>query len=112
MNSIAKKIIIYSLVGIMQVGLGVTVIEASPVYNDGPQRIVQLEDRHDDNDRQQENVKRLRDENERHEREMRRRDHESDREYHERQRRENKRHENALHDIEILLTGISICSRY
>jgi hypothetical protein len=48
MKSIAKKIMIYSLAGIMQVGLGATVVAASPLYNNGPQ-IVQL-DRHDDHD--------------------------------------------------------------
>ena len=37
MNNIVKKIMIYSLAGIMQLGLGATIIEASPLHNDGPQ---------------------------------------------------------------------------
>lgn len=80
MNSTAKKIMIYSMAGIMQVGLGATVVAASPLYNDGSQQIVQLDDRHD-----QENI--------RHEREMRRHDGENDRDWHDRQDRENRRHE-------------------
>jgi hypothetical protein len=39
MNSLAKKIMIYSMVGMMQVGLGTAVVAASPLYNDGTQRI-------------------------------------------------------------------------
>jgi hypothetical protein len=98
---IAKKIMIYSLAGIIQIGIGTAVVAASPLYSDGPQRLVQLDDRHDDNDRQREHDKRQREENERHEREMRRHDGESEREWHERQKRENERHKNALYDIEI-----------
>jgi hypothetical protein len=45
MKNIVKKIAIFSLVGIMQVGLGAAVIEASPLHSDGPQRIIQLDDR-------------------------------------------------------------------
>jgi hypothetical protein len=110
MISIAKKIMIYSLAGIIQVSFGITFIEASPLYNDSPQKLVQLDDGYHENDRQREHTKQLREENERHEREMRRRDHESDRDYHERQKRENKRHEDALHDIEIILIGFKIGS--
>lgn len=103
---------IYSLAGIMQVGLGAAAVAASPLlYNDNPQRIVQLDDGHHD-DGQQEYNKQLREENERHEREMQRRDHESDRDYNERQRKENERHENVLRDLEIILTGIRIGSDY
>jgi hypothetical protein len=43
-KNLAKKIMIYSMAGMMQVGLAVTVVAASPLYNDGPQRIVQLDD--------------------------------------------------------------------
>lgn len=106
MKNIAKKAIIYSMVGIMQVGFSVSVIEASPQHS--PQQIIQL-DNHD-NDRQREHDERLRQENERHEREMRRRDNESDQEWHERQKREKKRHEDALRDISIFLIGIEIGS--
>jgi len=100
---------IFSLAGMMQAGLGTAVVTASPLYNDNPQRIVQLDDGHHDDDG---HVKRLREENERHEREMQRRDHESDRDYNERQRKENERHENVLRDLEIILTGIKIGSDY
>jgi hypothetical protein len=105
-KNVARKIMIYSMVGMMQVGLGATVgatvIEASPFYNDGSQ-IVQL-------DRQSEHDERQRQENERHEREMRRHDGENDRDWHERQRIENERHEQALHDIEAFLLGAALGS--
>jgi hypothetical protein len=32
------------MVGLMQIGLGTAVVAASPLYNDGPQQIVQLDD--------------------------------------------------------------------
>jgi predicted phage gp36 major capsid-like protein len=101
------------MIGIMQIGLFATVAEASPLYNESPQRIVQL-DRHDhhdrDNDRRRQHDERLRRENERHEKEMRRRHHESEREWRERQRRENERHERELRVIAALLIGIAIGS--
>jgi hypothetical protein len=100
MKSLAKKIMIYSLAGIMQVGLGATVVAASSLHIDDSQRIVQLDSGdYPDNDRQRERVERRRQENERHEREMRRRDHESEREWHERQREENERHDNTMNEI-------------
>lgn len=47
MNSITKKTMIHSMVGMIQLGLGASVIEASPLYNEGLlPRIVQLDDRH------------------------------------------------------------------
>ena len=111
MNNITKRIMIYSLAGIMQLGLGATVIEASPLYNAGPQRIVQLEaGRQPDNDRQRKHDDRQREENERHEREMRRHDGESERDWHNRQERENKRHNDAMRDISNILIGIVIGS--
>ncbi|MBP2653562.1 MAG: hypothetical protein H6Q73_1131 [Firmicutes bacterium] len=111
MNNITKKIMFYSLAGIMQFGLGATVIEAIPLYNEDSQRIVQLDDRRQpDNDRQRKHDERQREENERHEREMRRHDGESDRDWHERQERENRRHNDALRDISNILLGIAIGS--
>jgi len=102
---------IYSLAGIMQVGLGATVIEASPLHYEGSYRIVQLDDRHGHEDeRQREHDERQRQENERHEREMRRHQHESEQEWHERQERENQRHDNAMNEIAALLIGIAIGS--
>lgn len=52
LKNVVKKIMIYSLAGVIQVGLGATVIEASP-WHDDLQRIVQLDDRHDDEGRQE-----------------------------------------------------------
>ncbi|CUH96844.1 hypothetical protein P22_2955 [Propionispora sp. 2/2-37] len=90
MNKLAKKVIVYSLVGIMQFGFGASVIEASP------------RDHHDwqahhryDKDREQ----RIREENRRHEREMRRRHHESEREWRERQQREKEHHEEIMRTL-------------
>jgi hypothetical protein len=45
MSNLIKKVAIFSLVGIMQIGLGASVIEASPLHNEGSQRIVQLDAR-------------------------------------------------------------------
>lgn len=108
MKNIVKKIAVFSMVGMMQVGFGASVIEASPLHNDGPQ-IVQLNGRdHHDNERQREHDRRQREENQRHEREMRRRHNESERAWHERQEREKQRHENTMHEIEAGLIGILI----
>jgi len=104
MNNITKKIMIFSLAGIMQLGLGISVMEASPYYGDDSPRMVRLDDRHDEHDRRQ------REENERHEREMRRHDYESEREWHERQERENQRHENTMNEIEAALLGFIVGS--
>lgn len=112
MKNVVKKMAIFSMVGMMQVGFGASVIEASPLHNDGPQQIVQLDRRdHHDNERQRDHDRRQREENERHEREMRRRHHESEREWHERQEREKQRHENTMHEIEAGLIGILIGSQ-
>ncbi len=46
MRNITKKIVIYSMVGLMQVGLGTAAVMASPLHSDGSAQIVQL-DRHD-----------------------------------------------------------------
>jgi hypothetical protein len=100
MESLTKKIMIYSMVGMMQVGLGATVVAASPLYNDGSPRIVQLDDRHD----------RERQENDRHAREMRRHDHESDRDWHDRQARENQQHDNTMNEIAAGVVGFVLGS--
>ncbi len=100
MKNIAKRVMIYSMIGLMQIGLGATVVAASPLYNDGSPRIIQLDNRHD----------RERQENERHEREMRRRDHESEREWRERQRQENERHDNTMNEIAAGVVGFLLGS--
>ncbi|MBP2660573.1 MAG: hypothetical protein H6Q69_3605 [Firmicutes bacterium] len=105
MKKIVKKIMIYSMVGMMQLGLGATVIEASPLHNDGPD-MQQQDDRHD-----QDRHERERHERERHEREMQRRHHESEREWHDRQEREKQRHDNTMNEIAAGLIGIVIGSQ-
>lgn len=110
MNNVLKKTVIFSMVGMMQVGFGASVIEASALHIDTP-RSVQLDDRHHrDNERRREHDERRRQENERHEREMRRRPHESEHEWHKRQERERDRHDQALREIAALLIGIAIGS--
>jgi len=86
-KGVVKKVAIFSMLGIMQIGLGASVIEASSLHNPLP---MQQED--DDQDRNE--AKRI--ENERHERAMERRANESEREWNERQSRENERHEKRL----------------
>lgn len=114
MNNIVKKLVIYPMVGIMQVSFGAAVASASPIYigYNEPQRIVQLDNnRHDrDNDRRREHDRRMREENKRHEQEMRRHRGESERAWRERQKRENQRHDDSLREIAALLIGIAIGS--
>ncbi len=86
MNSMTKKIMIYSLTGLMQAGLGATVIEASSLHIDGQPQIIQLQD------------KQL-EENGRHQREMRRRPNETDQGWQDRQNIENIHHNNATSAI-------------
>jgi len=108
MKKLTKKIMIFSMVGMMQIGFGAAVLEASPLHNDDSHRFVQLDDRHDRHDRRDEHDERLHKENERHRREMERRHHESRREWHERQEREKEQHERNLREIGALLIGIAI----
>jgi hypothetical protein len=73
------------MVGMMQIGMGTAIVAASPLYNDGPQRIVQLDDRYDHDRHDEERhrqVERRRQEIERHEREMRRHHYEDERDWH------------------------------
>jgi len=112
MKNIVKKIAVFSMVGMMQIGLGSSIIEASPLHNDGSQGIVQLDNRgHHHDDRQREHDRREREENRRHEREMQRRHHENEREWHERQNRERQRHDNTMNEIAAGLIGIWIGSQ-
>lgn len=92
MKNVFKKIVIYSMVGVMQLGLGASVIEASPRDND------HHDQRYEERVHNREH--RIREENQRHEREMRRHHHESEREWRERQHRENERHRHILFEIE------------
>jgi hypothetical protein len=103
-RNLTKKIMIYSMVGMMQFGLGATVVAASPLFNDGSQRVVQLDDRHHDREQRQ------RQENRRHEREMRRHHNEGEREWHERQYRENQQHDNTMNEIAAGVVGFILGS--
>jgi hypothetical protein len=76
MKNITKKIIIYSMVGMMQVGLSTAVLEASPRGNWHQQQ----------NDQQWQ-------ENQRHEQEMKQRPGENHQQLNDRQWRENQQHE-------------------
>ena len=106
MNKIIKKTIVYSLlIGITQVGITAPVIEASQLYNGDSQRIVQLDNRHNQRDRRE------RQENIRHQREMQRRHNENDRDWNDRQWRENQRHDNTMNEIFAGIIGIVIGSQ-
>jgi len=110
MKNMAKKIVIYSLAGIMQLGIGASVIEASPLHTGGTPQIVQL-DRHDDYRRHGGGERRRHEENMRHERAMHRHYRESDREWNNRQWRENQRHDNTMNEIAAGIIGIVIGSQ-
>lgn len=121
MNRVVKKVAIYSMVGIMQIGFGASVIEASPLYNNPPvsayghnqdrhERDRMERERHERERMERERHERERIENERHRREMQRRRHESEREWRERQERENQRHDNTMNEIKAGIIGIIIGS--
>ena len=112
MKNIVKKIAVFSMIGMMQIGLGASAIEASPRYYE-PAAIQQQdggedgdhgeEQRYERERHERERHEQERIEQERHEREMRRREHENEREWRERQQRENERHDEnqrrIAHDI-------------
>jgi len=108
MKFVVKKIAIFSMVGMMQIGLGTSLIEASPLHSEPfPQQLNRHDrdrDQYRDHDRHERHRhERERIENERHERAMERRHHESYREWRERQRHERRRYEEnqrrIAHDI-------------
>lgn len=86
MKNIIRKIAIFSILGLVQIGLGTPVIEASPLHNSAS---MQQQNAHD-----RDEAERI--ENERHEREMERRPNESEQEWNERQSREKAKHERNL----------------
>lgn len=94
MKSIAKKIVIFSMIGLMQVGLGASVIEASPRHDDKHQRYEQRE-----RDRDRDRDHRIREEQRRHEREMQRRENEREQDWKERQQREKEHHEEVMRTL-------------
>jgi len=93
MRSITKKILIYSLISIMHAGLGATVMEAAPLYNDSPQQI-RLNSSQNQRDEQQ------RQENIRHQIASQRRPNENDQSWQNRQRHENQQHDNTISEID------------
>ncbi|EGO64997.1 hypothetical protein [Acetonema longum] len=90
MNNIVKKTIVYSLIGIMQLGWGMTALEAASRQDRCEKK---YEKRHVTR------AQRVREENERHRREMQRRHHESARDWRERQKREKDHHEEVMRTI-------------
>jgi len=85
MKNAAEKIMICSIIGMMHIGIGASIIEASPLHNQSI-TMQQQDDRYE--------AERM--ENERHEHAMERRANEGDREYNDRQNRENERHARNL----------------
>lgn len=96
MKSVAKKVLIYSMVGLMQVGLFASVTEAAVKQNE-PTKYEQREGSHQGD---QDKERKIREENERHEKEMKRRPNESDREWQKRQQQENERHDRELRQVQ------------
>jgi len=94
MKSIAKKIVIFSMIGLMQVGLGASVIEASPRQDDRNQKYEQR-----DKDRDKNRDRRIREEQARYEREMQRRENEREQDWKERQQREKANHEEVMRTL-------------
>ncbi len=94
----AKKIVVYSMVGLMQVGLFASVAEAASPRHPEPPRYEQRYD-HQRQEREREKERKIKQENERHEKEMKRRPFESQKKWHERQRNENERHKRAMYEI-------------
>ena len=101
MKIVARKIIIYSMLGLMQVGMLSSVAAASPRQGEPPRFEQRYEHRddHQQRDLEKEKQQRLHEENKRHEQEMKRHPFESKKQWHERQKHENERHERAIHEI-------------
>ena len=106
MASMAKKVVICAMVGIMQIGVGASLVSAAPHHS------VHITNNYysHGNDRQREYDKRLQEENARHERAMQRRWDESESAWYARQQQENERHDESLHQIEAFLLGAIVGS--
>lgn len=96
MKIVAKKVIIYSMLGLMQIGMFSSVAAASPRQEEPP-RFEQRNDHHQDWER--ERAHKIQEENDRHAKEMKRYPFESKKHWHERQKQEIERHERAIHEI-------------
>lgn len=114
MKGMAKKFIIYAVVGVLQFGIGTATLEAAPRPDN--QRPVPAHNYEDRNHQQQlrddqhkyDRERRMQEERNRHEREMLRREHESEREWGERQRLENERHNQAMEALAAAVVLYSI----
>jgi len=98
MRNLAKRIIVYSIVGMMQFGFGAIVVSASPFSNDDSPGILNLDGQHEHDQRQSQ-------ENERHKKEMHRHSDESDQDWNDRQMAENHQHNKTMNEIEAGLFG-------
>ncbi|MDU4961863.1 MAG: hypothetical protein E6X17_14510 [Sporomusaceae bacterium] len=129
MTKIAKKIVAYTMLGMLQIGFGATAAEAASLHSNNRPASLQRQDkdhheqeqrrekerreqeqRREKERREQERRERVRQENERHEREMKRRPHESERDWRHRQKAEKERHDNSLREIAALVIGFAIGS--
>ncbi|CUH95042.1 hypothetical protein P22_1111 [Propionispora sp. 2/2-37] len=91
-----QKVIVFSLLGLFQLGLAASAAEASPLHLTNRLDQQQSYQAAPQGTNQQE---RERLENERHQREMKRRPNESDREWEKRQKQEIQRHQDELRQI-------------
>ncbi|WP_371380781.1 hypothetical protein [Sporomusa aerivorans] len=98
MRKIVKNLVVFSMVGLMQVGLFASAAEAAAPRPGDPPGYEHRNDQHQ-RDIEKEKERRIQEENRRHEHEMKRRPHESKRDWHERQEREKERHERAIYEI-------------
>ena len=107
MKKIVKKVIVYSMVGLLQAGLFATVTEAAAKPNDPQPGYNQQQDpkknndpKKDNNKNQQDKDRKIEAEKQRHENEMKRKPNESDRDWQKRQQQEKERHEKNLKGIQ------------
>ena len=98
MKTLTKKIVIYSMIGLMQLGLGSSVLEASPKHNE-QQHSQRYQERAHHEQQHNGRDQRIHEEKDRHTREMQRHEFENDREWHERQDREREHHEEVMRAI-------------
>ncbi|SEJ74222.1 hypothetical protein SAMN05660742_115116 [Propionispira arboris] len=102
MRNITKKIMIFSMIGIIQTGFGASIIEASAFQNDRPMNRDHQEARFDHRDhdrdefRQREYDRKVREENDRYEQEIQRHRFETRQDWRERRSHEKHRHEQIL----------------
>ena len=98
MKNVAQKVIIYSMVGLLHVGVFVSAAEAAAPGQNEPPRY-EHRDEHRQRELEKEKERRLHEENVYHEKQMKRRPFESKKSWHERQKKENERHEKAVREI-------------